>query len=128
MARHRVSPTRSLVVAGWALVVVGVANALLGLAGLTVASRDVGPGVAAGLLGAGAATVGVGWLVRGGSRRALYVALAVFEALLVVRLLTLSGGGDGAGISLAVLVALVAALVVATISVRRADRVGHQPP
>lgn len=121
-------PRRSTSVAGWALLVVGCANALLGIAGLTAASDDVGPGVAAGLLGAGAATVAAGWLVRRGSRRTLYVALAVFEALLVVRVLTLTGGGEGAGISLAVLVGLVAALVVAAIDVRRADRAGHQPP
>lgn len=113
---------RSVRVAAWALVVVGLANAALGVVGLVAAREEVAAGVAVGLVGAGAATAGAGWLVHRGSRATLYVALAVFEALLVVRLLTLSGGGGEAGLSLVVLLVLVGALLVATVTVRRGDR------
>lgn len=106
-------------VAGWLLVLVGIANFALGAAGLTVASDEVGVGAAVGLVVAGAVTTLGGRLVTRGSRVALYVALAVFEALLIVRLLTLGDGG-ASGPSLAVLVVLNVLLFVAVVQVRRA--------
>lgn len=112
----------SMRVAAVLLGLVGVANAAAGAAALVAAQGELRTGVAVGLLAAGAATALRGRLVWRGSHVALYVALGVFELLLIARVVTI-GGADGAEVfALVLLVALVAVLWLATIQVRRAGR------
>lgn len=106
--------------AGVLLVVIGVLNLLAGGWGLTVARDDLNTGVAVGLMVVGALTAVLGRYVGRGSLPALYVALVVFELLLIPRLITLGEPGRGSWVSLVLLLVLVGVLWWATIDVRRA--------
>lgn len=105
--------------AGVLLVVIGVLNLVAGGWGLTVARDDLSTGVALGLMVAGALTAVLGRYVGRGSLPALYVALVVFELLLIPRLITLGEPGRGSWVSLVLLLVLVGVLWWATIEVRR---------
>lgn len=110
---------RSARIAGVLLVVIGVLNLLAGGWGLTVARDDLSTGVAVGLMVAGALTAVLGRYVGRGSLPALYLALVVFELLLIPRLITLGAPGRGSWVSLLLLLVLVGVLWWATIEVRR---------
>lgn len=117
-AATSVALPRSVRVAGALVVLVGVANLAVGLVALA-GGDEVATGVAAGLAAAGAAAAVLGWFVWQGRPRAVYLALVVFELLLIPRLLTLGEPGTGAWASLVLLIGIVAALWVATLAIRR---------
>ncbi|MBY5164369.1 hypothetical protein [Salsipaludibacter albus] len=108
--------------AGVLLLVVGGLNAAAGAVALVAGSTEVRTPVAIGLLGAGVLTVLLGWLVLRGNHVALYVALGIFEVLLIARLVTAGGNAGTLWVSLVVLVVLVGVLWVAAIQVRRLRR------
>lgn len=114
-------PTMARVAAGL-LVIVGLANAVAGVVALVVVPGELQASAAVGLTVAGVVTVVVGVLVWRRHLAALYVALGVFELLLVARLVTSAGAGGSELVALVLLVAMVAVLWVATSQVRRRRR------
>lgn len=110
---------RSARLAGALLVSLGLANVAVAVWALAAGSDELATGLAVGLAVAGAATVVLGRLVWRGNRTAVYVALVVFELLLIPRLVTLGEPGTGAWASLLLLLGLVVLLWVAAVAVRR---------
>lgn len=127
MTDHTPTWPRSTRVAAVLLIVVGAANAVAGGVALVGAPDELPVAVASGLLAAGAITIALGWLVARRSRAALYVALVVFELLLVARVVTVDDVGGTEVVSVVLLVVLVATLWVAAVAVRRLDRAGRSP-
>ena len=113
------TPPRSARAAGMLLMLLGVANVAVAGWGLAAGPDEIATGLAIGLGLAGAGTVVLGRLVARGHRVAVYVALIVFELLLIPRLVTLGEPGTGTWASLLLLVGLVALLWVAAVAVRR---------
>lgn len=124
---HAVEVPTSARLAATLLVVVGLANLAVGVWGLTGAAGELAPGIAIGLSLAGAGTTVLGGFVWLGRLWALYVALVVFEVLLIPRLLTLGEAGGGTWASLVLLLALVVVLWVATVRTRRLRSPSAEP-
>lgn len=109
-------------VAAVLLIVLGLANGLAGVVALVAAPGELQTTAAVGLAGAGLVTVVLGVLVWRRRAGALYVALGVFELLLVARLVTIAGAGGTEMVALGLLVCVVALLWIATSQVRRRRR------
>lgn len=73
-------------VAGGAMILLGLANLLLGVLSLAGDAVRLSPAAAGGLLVAGSLTIIAGWIVWQGSRAMLGVALSVFVVLLILQL------------------------------------------
>lgn len=102
--------------------VVGLANAVVGAVGLLAEQRDLSTLVATALLVAGLATVALALPVWRGNRRAVVVALVVFELLLVPRLVALGDASGPQRVSIVVLLVVVATLGWATWRLRQRAR------
>lgn len=112
----RSATTRAAVLAGVLLSLVGLLNAMFGLASLTTDVVRLAPATAGALLVLGLVTAALGILIGRGSRAALTVALFTFGVLLVLQATdTLAGGReDSTGVPrLVVLALLVASLALA---------------
>lgn len=108
--------------AGLLLAVVGVVNAGTGVAALVLDQQDVSTVLAIGLVAAGVATVVLARLVWQARRRAVTVALVLFELLLLPRLLTLGDATAPQRVSTAVLALVVVVLALAFRALRRTRR------
>ncbi len=111
--------------AGGLLVAVGLLNVVLGAISLSSTMIRLAPGAAGGLVVAGALTALGGWFVWNGNRIATLSALGIFAWLLIIQIADVAthegpevaaGGLVG---RFAVLALVIAALVVATIQLRR---------
>lgn len=114
-------------IAGLLLLLVGGLNVAAGGVAVAAGSGEIRAVVAWGLLGAGLATVVVGWFVLRGSHVALYLALVVFQVLLTARLVTAGGNVGTLAVSLVVLLVLVVVLWIAVIQVRRGRLADRRP-
>jgi hypothetical protein len=98
--------------AGGLVVLLGLANTVLGLLAMATDIILLSPGAAGGLLVIGLATIALGVMVLRGSRAAATAALTVFAILLVLQLGDAASGGTGAdgavGRSLVLLVVVLA--------------------
>lgn len=95
---------------------------MAGVVALLVTPGELQTSVAVGLAVAGLVTVVLGVLVWRRHAVALYVALGVFELLLVARVVTIAGAGGSELVALVLLVVMVGLLWVATSQVRRHRR------
>ena len=86
--------------AGGLVVLLGLANAVLGLLAMATDIILLSPGAAGGLLVLGLATIALGVMVVRGSKAAATAALTVFAILLVLQLGDAASGGTGADLSL----------------------------